>query len=169
MRTDDRVESETAWSRQPLENLSVNSLWTISRRFRSGNTASMKKASMARMRPWVRPLEGAAIPAEAWSLQVAAEFTLRDGTKFAGFVDLTTAPMDDLVPVLGEDALQPGAVLIVKGQHVCVPTKAAYDYTESRDKLANVLARDLDLIFPLEYQLSVPVVGEQQPRRGNLL
>jgi hypothetical protein len=118
---------------------------------------------------WVRPLEGAAIPAEAWSLQVAAEFTLRDGTKFAGFVDLTTAPMDDLVPVLGEDALQPGAVLIVKGQHVCVPTKAAYDYTESRDKLANVLARDLDLIFPLEYQLSVPVVGEQQPRRGNLL
>lgn len=118
---------------------------------------------------WVRPFIGSTIPADAWSLQVAAEFTLGDGSKFDGFVDVTTASMEDLVPVLGEEALsQPDAVIFVEGRHAYVPTKAVYNYSEAREELAKVLARDLGAIFPIGYVLAVPVEGEQQPRRGEL-
>lgn len=117
---------------------------------------------------WVRPFIGSTIPAEAW-LQVGARFTLNDGVHYDGYVDVSTGSMEDLVELLGKEAMsQPRAVIIVDGRQASVPTKAAFDYDESREELANVLGRDFAAIFPIKYELKMLVEGEQKFQSGEL-
>lgn len=119
---------------------------------------------------WVRPLADKVIPRRAWSLQVAADFELRDGSQFDGIVDVTTVPQDDVARVLGADALsQPGAIVFVNSRRVFVPTSLSSDRQAAAEELVVAFARDAASIFPIKYTLRTLVRGESQARTGVLV
>ena len=108
---------------------------------------------------WVRPLAAAAVPNEAYSLSVAAEFETASGLRVNGLVGVTT--------IAGEVEISE-AVLLFDGKYLFVPRIDAL--REHDEKLRSAIADALGTspVFPLRYRLSVPIEGEASHREGTV-
>src|ERR1700689_1096312 len=102
---------------------------------------------------WVRPLAAAAVPNEAYSLSVAAEFETASGLRVNGLIGVTTAE--------GEvEIAYPG--LLFDGKNLFVPSQHDMQFNAADEKLRAALADALGTspVFPLRYRLNVLVEGE---------
>jgi len=113
---------------------------------------------------WVRPLAAAAVPNEAYSLSVAAEFETALGLRVNGLIGVTTA---------GGEVEISQAVLLFGGKYWFVPDKPDMPIDalgEDDEKLRAAIANALgtSAIFPLRYRLSVLIEGEASHREGTV-
>lgn len=114
---------------------------------------------------WVRPVVSDTIPKGAYSLIVASDFTTPAGKKLQGFMDVTTAKA-------GVE-IQPGAVVGRIGyrllphltRKLAVRKKVSWE-VEARDRLLLAIGQADADVFPLRYELRVPIRGEKQARAG---
>lgn len=151
----------TAETRKPVNELAVEDL----RSFPIWEYCLLEEGVEGMDETWVRPLVASVVPADAYSLQVATSFKLSDGSFFDGFVDLTTASIEELGDQDGREFM---AAMFVEGTRALVMPKTVFGFLESRRELALVLGRDLELIFPIAYELKVRVDGERILRKGVL-
>ena len=109
---------------------------------------------------WVRPVDASAVPADAYSLLVAADLTTASGQPLQGFVGVTTA-----------GALQIGPpILLANGRYLpYLPSAAAFlrPKPHAGEWLAAQLGVPVAELFPLRYTLRVSIDGEAAPRSGN--
>jgi len=116
---------------------------------------------------WVRPVQRSVIPLGAYSLLVAADFTMSSGRRLTGCMSVSTAD--------GKVEISPGAVLGRVG-YKTLPTvsralavRRHYDWSIlERDALSKAIGLRENGIFPLSYRLRVLVRGEERIRKGAL-
>ncbi len=116
---------------------------------------------------WVRPVQRSLIPLGAYSLLVAADFTMSSGRRLTGCMSVSTA--DRKVEI------SPGAVLGRVG-YKTLPTvsralavRRQYDWSISgRDALIRALGLRENEIFPLRYMLRIVIRGEKNLRTSVL-
>lgn len=114
---------------------------------------------------WVRPVDRMQIPRNQYSLLVATDFTTAGGRNLFGFMVITTArdPIE----------ITPG-VIIGRGLYLVLPTltrreavrKKAPWQLKDRDDLIRKLRLKEDELFPLSYDVRLPIRGEKQARSG---
>jgi len=108
---------------------------------------------------WVRPIDTSAVPADAYSLLVAADFTTSSGQPLQGFVGVTTA-----------GALQiDQPILLANGSYLpYLPSAVAFLQPQptAGEWLAAQLGLSVAELFPLRYTLRVVIDGEAAPRSG---
>lgn len=109
---------------------------------------------------WVRPVDAPAVPVDAYSLLVAADFTTASGQPLQGFVGVTTAG--------GLQIAQP--IVLANGRYLpYLPAAAAS--LQSKPHAGEWLAAQVGLpvaeLFPLRYTLRAVIDGEAAPRSGN--
>ena len=115
---------------------------------------------------WVRPVAQAEyVGKKAYAQHVHARFTMANGKAHEGFMWVTTGE--------GEAVIAPG-VMLALGMYLVLPTtsrevaaECGYDWClEERDRLLILLgARELE-VFPISYELLIPIDGEKAGRRG---
>ena len=112
---------------------------------------------------WVRPLAAAAVPNEAYSLSVAAEFETASGLRVNGLVGVTT--------IAGEVEIA-HAVLLFGEKYLYVPDEqdVLIDALGDGEKLRAAITDALGTspVFPLRYRLSVTIEGEASHREGTV-
>jgi hypothetical protein len=108
---------------------------------------------------WVRPLAAAAVPNDAYSLSVAAEFETASGLRVNGLMGVTTAE--------GEVEISQ-AVLLFGGKYLFVPDKDMRIDADEKLRRAVVDALGPSPVFPLRYQLSVLIEGEASHRESTV-
>jgi hypothetical protein len=110
---------------------------------------------------WVRPLAAAAVPNEAYSLSVAAEFETASGLRVDGLVGVTT--------IAGEVEIA-YPVLLFDGKYLFVPSQHDMQFNAADEKLRRAVVDALgpSPVFPLRYRLSVPIEGEASHREGTV-
>lgn len=116
---------------------------------------------------WVRPVDCAAIPKDAYSQIVASDFATPAGKRLQGFMIVTTAngPVEiDAGAVVGRIGYR---VLPRISRKLAVKRKASW-IVEARDRLLASLRQREGDVFPLRYSLRVPVRGERAVREGVL-
>jgi hypothetical protein len=110
---------------------------------------------------WVRPLAAAAVPNEAYSLSVAAEFETASGLRVNGLIGVTTAEGEVEIAY---------PVLLFDGKYLFVPSQHDMQFNGADEKLRSAIADALGTspVFPLRYRLSVPIEGEASHREGTV-
>jgi hypothetical protein len=112
---------------------------------------------------WVRPLAVAAVPHEAYSLSVAAEFETASGLRVNGLVGVTT--------IAGEVEIA-HAVLLFGEKYLYVPDEQdmLIDALGDGEKLRAAITDALGTspVFPLRYRLRVLIEGEASHREGTV-
>lgn len=107
---------------------------------------------------WIRPVPMSAVPKDAYSLSVAADFLTNSGRAFAGVIGVTTA-----------EGLEFGhGALLVEGAYLFVPTAHFFLAQKARAELVNALGEAESEIFPLRFTLRVCIEGECVPRTGSI-
>jgi hypothetical protein len=154
---------EAASVRKPVTKLTVRDLQA----FPIWEYAHDEEAADGQDETWVRPVDSTVVPGRASAQLVAATFSTPAGRALQGFMVVTTIQR----PV----EIQPGAILGRVGYRV-IPSVSRQQalhrgYTWSlreRERLLMALrAREADL-FPLAYELRVPIRGERHRRHGKL-
>ena len=105
---------------------------------------------------WVRPLAAQAIASDADSLSVSADFQTSSGKPLRGLVG---------VSVLGDLEFTYGAVF-VNGRYLPVATTSHWRAEALKAELLKELGLPEAEVFPLQFTLGVPMVGEVAMRRG---
>jgi hypothetical protein len=105
---------------------------------------------------WVRPVQAHEVPAEAFSLSVAAAFRAPSGNHYRGIVGVTT---------FGDIEIGHAAIL-TKDEYVFIPWPGYAGGTSGSRAAAQSLGLREHELFPLEYELSVLVQGESIRRKG---
>ena len=108
---------------------------------------------------WVRPLAAAAVPNEAYSLSVAAEFETASGLRVNGLIGMTTA---------GGEVEIAYPVLLFDGKYLFVPRIDALGEDDEKLRAAVADALGTAPVFPLRYRLTVPIEGEASHREGTV-
>jgi hypothetical protein len=110
---------------------------------------------------WVRPLAAAAVPNEAYSLSVAAEFETASGLRVNGLIGVTTAEGEVEIAY---------PVLLFDGKYLFVPSQHDMQFNAADEKLRRAVVDALgpSPVFPLRYRLSVPIEGEASHREGTV-
>jgi hypothetical protein len=113
---------------------------------------------------WVRPVDARNIPAQEYSQLVSTVFTVRSGEKFSGY--LVVSPVSSTAQVLDHS----GGALFCAGKQ-CFLTDmngSALDFMKHKsfEELQSALKKTPSEIFPLEYELVIPIESESQLRRG---
>jgi hypothetical protein len=116
---------------------------------------------------WVRPVNGNAVRKDTYSQLVATDFTTPSGRKLQGFMEVSTAE--------GRVEIEPGAVIGKVGYRVLphmsrkqAIRRNADSAIEDRDRLLSALGQPEEDVFPLRYELRVPVRGEKEVRVGGI-
>ncbi|MBI2726647.1 MAG: hypothetical protein HYX42_10400 [Polaromonas sp.] len=142
--------SATLSTRKPIDQLSVDDL-TV---FPIWEFAMDEEDIPGQDETWVRPVAAKAVPLDASSLSVAAEFRGPRQT-FEGFLVLST----------DSGWNEPhGAVLLHDGRYLPV----SFGNKVARSRFAKLMDIEEDRIFPLQYVLRVRVDGEPSYRQGVL-
>jgi hypothetical protein len=139
-------------TRKPLDQLRPSDLKT----FPVWEFASDEKGEEGQDETWVRPRRARQVPANAYSLSVAAVLVAADGAEYEGIVSVNTAE--------GFEAVH--AAVLTEDNYVFIPwpgMDGAAKTARSAAKELGVRARDL---FPLAYRLAVPLEGESSLREG---
>ncbi|MFZ2990066.1 hypothetical protein [Ideonella sp.] len=105
---------------------------------------------------WVRPVDAKVVPAGAFSLSVAAKFKTTSGAELSGIVGVTT---------FGGLEIEHGAV-ITAHDYVFIPWPGYDGAHRSCQVAANKLGIPESELFPLQYELLVPVAGFEGPVSG---
>ena len=105
---------------------------------------------------WVRPLAAAAVPNEAYSLSVAAEFETASGLRVNGLIGVTTAEGEVEIAY---------PVLLFDGKYLFVPSQHDAD-EELRRAVVDALGPSP--VFPLRYRLGVLIEAEASHREGTV-
>ncbi len=105
---------------------------------------------------WVRPVNTKVVPANAFSLSVAAKFRTASGTELLGIVGVTT---------FGGLEVVHGAV-ITEQDYVFIPWPGYPGAHRSCQLAAQELGIPESELFPLQYEILVPVEGVQGTVRG---
>jgi hypothetical protein len=116
---------------------------------------------------WVRAVRRRAIPLRAYSVLTRAYFITRMNRLLDGFMIVSTAkrPVD----------ISTGAV-VGRAGYLVLPTvsrrvaeRKGYDWSlRRRDTLCTALRARESAIFPIQYMLRVPIVGESFLRGGRI-
>lgn len=105
---------------------------------------------------WVRPVDTKVVPANAFSLSVAAKFRTASGGELSGIVGVTT---------FGGLEVTHGAV-ITEQDYVFIPWPGYDGACRSCQVAAHELGIPESELFPLQYELVVPVEGIRGTVRG---
>jgi hypothetical protein len=142
----------TLETRKPVDQLRPNDLAT----YPVWEFASDEEGENDQNETWVRPMRTRQIPADAYSLSVAAKLMAPNGTEYQGIVSVNTAD--------GFEAVH--AAILTEDDYVFIP----WPSMDGDLELAQDAARELGLkstdLFPLAYCLAVPVEGEGELRKG---
>jgi hypothetical protein len=144
----------TRSTRKPVDSLSRRDLGV----FPIWEFATDEEARPGRDESWVRPVVSKAIPHGRYSLSVAADFVTASGQTLSGFVGVSTASGFEV-----ED----GAVLQDE-LYLFVPRpQSRFRFaSQAREALARALALSEAEVFPLRFELRVPLRGERAARSG---
>ena len=104
---------------------------------------------------WVRPVESNAIPRDSRSLTVSATFTLANGNIHHGVVGYSAAD--------GMGSFECG-VINSEGVYLFIP----HNFPPELPSFIASLGADVRGVFPMKYQLKVPVEGERDLRTGEI-
>jgi len=107
---------------------------------------------------WVRPVKTKVIPADSYSLSVAAHFITASGKELPGLVGVTTAGAIKLGP----------AVLLPVGKYIVFPFPGDRNAEAEFRAAAALLGMSEAEVFPLRYQLKVLVEDESIYRSGEI-
>jgi hypothetical protein len=110
---------------------------------------------------WVRPTPLRTIPSDACSLQVAADFTLADGTSFLGYIDTTT----NIKAQFGGGLF--GTICVFTENGVTSIPSIEPAPREVRNVMRD-LGRTWLKVFPISFVLRVSVEGESRCREGTI-
>jgi hypothetical protein len=105
---------------------------------------------------WRRPLKRNTVPWNKYSLTVAATMTIRAGQHFDGDAYVTTADGTVDVPM--------GGIRVGK-RWFFIPTDNPLE-SQARKDLAAALGLRVEEVFPIHWQLKVPLEGESALRTG---
>lgn len=105
---------------------------------------------------WVRPLRTKVVPADSYSLSVAATFKLACERELPGFVGVSTVDGVEL----------DHAVLLPPKDYVFVPSADYWNAKVDYRKAATSLGLRLKEVFPLRFTLAVVIEGEVAVRSG---
>lgn len=142
----------TIRTRKPIDQLRTADLEA----FPIWEFATDEEETPGRDETWVRPLKAKIVPADAVSLSVAAEFRSACGAEFRGIVGVTTLGGLDI----GH------AAIVTDAEYVFIPWPNYRDARESCAHAAQQLGLTQEQLFPLRYQLLVPIQGFDQPVEG---
>lgn len=105
---------------------------------------------------WVTPWDSAAVPVGVGSLSVAATFTACNGRKFPGIVEVST-----------QDGIGFGhAALLVDDKYLFLPSALFADADAEYEAIAASLRLSRKEVFPLHFELSVPVGAAEGRESG---
>jgi hypothetical protein len=106
-------------------------------------------------------VDAAAVPIEAYSLSVAAEFETASGFRVNGLMGVTTAEGEVEIAY---------PVLLFDGKYLFVPSPhdMQIDADDERLRRAVVDALGTPPVFPLSYRLRVLIEGEASYREGTV-
>jgi hypothetical protein len=140
-------------SRKPIDQITVQDIVA----FPIWEFAMNEEHLEGRDETWIRPVRAVAVPHNAYSLSVAADFTTRTGKIFPGIIGVTTA-----------EELEFGhGALLVEGNYLFVPTSQFFLAPHARAELATALGETENDVFPLRFTLRVCLEGENAPRTGS--
>lgn len=105
---------------------------------------------------WLRPLQRRTVPWNTYSLTVAATLTIRSGQAFEG--DAYVSTVDGTVDV-------PTGHIRIRDSWYYIPSDNPLE-SAAREEIAGVLGLRVDDVFPIHWQLKVPVEGESVLRTG---
>lgn len=115
-----------------------------------------EEAIPGRDETWVRPLRDRVVPADAFSLSVAAKFRSASGNEFRGIVGVSTFGGVDVG----------SAAIVFDAGYVFVPSPSSCGSREGCARAAQRLGLTHDQLFPLHYQLLVPIEGVDRTIEG---
>ena len=105
---------------------------------------------------WVRPVRAKVVPADSYSLSVAATFTLACERELPGLVGVSTA-----------DGIELGhAALLTPKDYVFVPSADYWNAKVEYRKAAASLGLRVQEVLPLRFTLAVVIEGEVAVRSG---
>ena len=139
-------------TRKPIDQLRPNDLKT----FPVWEFASDKEGEEGQDETWVRPLRVKQVPANAYSLSVAAVLRAADGAEYEGVISVNTAE--------GFEAVH--AAVLTEDNYVFIPWPGKDDAAKSARSAAKELGVRAKDLFPLAYRLVVPLEGESSLREG---
>ena len=139
-------------TRKPVDQLRLSDIT----KFPVWEFATDNEGSPGRDETWVRPVDTKVVPADAFSLSVAAKFMTASGREFSGIVGVTT---------FGGVEITHGAV-ITEQYYVFIPWPGYDGARRSCQVAAHKLGIPESMLFPLQYELLVPVEGIKHIVRG---
>lgn len=107
---------------------------------------------------WVRPAVTSLVPADAFSLSVAAKCRTASGAELSGIAGVTSSTFGGLEILHG--------AVITEDDYVFIPWPGSSDARSSCQAAAQELGIPESDLFPLRYELVVPVHGIQGIVRG---
>lgn len=114
---------------------------------------------------WVRPVAASKIPAKSYSQIVSSSFRTSSGQQFSGY--MIVSPAASTAKVLDHSG---GSLFCESGQCFLIDLNGpALDFIK-RDCLKEIkraLKLDARKLFPLAFELLVPIASEKQPRKGS--
>jgi hypothetical protein len=105
---------------------------------------------------WVRPVATKVVPANAFSLSVAASFKTASGQELSGIVGVSTFGSLEVTH----------AAVITEHDYIFIPWPGYDGALRSCQKAAHDLGIPQSSLFPLQYELLVPVEGVHGKVRG---
>ena len=116
---------------------------------------------------WVQPVTNKAVPRGGYSQIVAANFTAANGSVFCGFMIVTTAGSKvEITPgaVIGDFGYK---VLPHQSHRQALADKHTWVIKNRDALLKSIQASERD-VFPMRFELRVPIQGEKHLRTGNV-
>jgi len=118
--------------------------------------ATDDEAIEGRDETWVRPLICQSIPSDAYSLSVRANFKAPTGQEFIGIVSVSTSAEFETVH----------AAILTHDDYIFIPWPSYPEARQSAAEAASQLSIAVNDLFPLHFELALPVEGENTPRTG---
>ena len=142
----------TLSTRKPIGQLRPSDIAT----FPVWEFATDEEGSADQDETWVKPLKTKIVPADAFSLSVAAKFKSASGMEFRGIVGVTTSGGLEVVH---------GAIL-TENAYVFIPWPEFVFAKRSCQAASQALGMSESALFPLQYEVLVPIQGVRGPVQG---
>jgi hypothetical protein len=105
---------------------------------------------------WVRPVRAKQVPADSYSLSIAATLTTPKGVEYRGIVGVNTAEGFEVVH----------AAVLTEDNYVFIPWPGMAGAAKQARNAAKELGVRASELFPLAYRLAIPCAGEGSLREG---
>lgn len=116
---------------------------------------------------WVRPVKGSAVRRGEYSQLVATDFTTKSGTKFSGYMTVTTADDPAEISIGALVGEKEYAVLPSVSRKEAARQQISWAIT-ARDAVVKIFRASESDVFPISFRLRIPIHGEKAPRSGTI-